>query len=67
MIDDKKMTRRSALKYMGASVAGVALASMGGLSCLTSCTENGKKNELSSILPLPGTACMLPDNSVKHR
>lgn len=43
MDDGKKMTRRSALKYMGASVAGMALASMGGLSFLASCTEKGKK------------------------
>lgn len=42
-MDYKKLTRREALKFMGTTVAGMTLASVGALSVFTSCTEKGKK------------------------
>lgn len=41
-IDNPKMTRREALKYIGTTMAGLALTASG-LSAFTSCTEKGKK------------------------
>lgn len=42
-MDYKKLTRREALKYLGTTMAGITLASVGSLSVFTSCTERGKK------------------------
>lgn len=42
-MDYKKLTRREALKYLGTTMAGMTLASVGSLSVFTSCTERGKK------------------------
>lgn len=42
-MDYKKLTRREALKYLGTTIAGITLASVGSLSVFTSCTERGKK------------------------
>lgn len=42
-MDYKKLTRREALKYLGTTMAGMTLASVGALSVFTSCTERGKK------------------------